>query len=520
MTNKFTPSALFIIIGAVVHAGIFFLPFGFASNDDLMMLGLLNGSYTGNPEGYAVFIHPILSEVIAFLYQLGNQLPWYPFFWFLFSFLSYVGVVKAVEIRGSKLVHQLFWIALFIIYAFHQLFLLQFTVVAGVLAFSGYFLLFEAVMFSSKKFRRERNFAFLLIILSMLVRIDAFFLTTISFGLFFGYKYGVSLWWSFMYKGRLLWVAAIVSIGTVQIYERHFGYHEYAQFNQARAKVIDHPVLWYITPELDKIENPDLFYFRNWLFEDNPNIDISFLEKTNQRLNDGYFDFDYFIHGFHRIADFHKHHNFSLFLTLSYMILLLVLDDHKRKNLKYCLFWILFFLIFNHFFIVPHRVQSLFGLQLLGASWLCNKHPDLKGNRLSLVVMLISLIFLVHFVRITGSLSAKNEVIKQIDAISQLIPEGNIGFTDIVGIESLDPKSFSARNNFIYFGWHSRSPMQAKALQDHGYEKLQEIKTFYYLTLCGNELTIPDYLDHLSQSTFNREFIASEGEFLLFKYTR
>src|SRR5690606_14430134 len=113
----------------------------------------------------------------------------------------------------------------------------------------------------------------------------------------------------------------------------------------------------------------------------------------------------------------------------------------------------------------------------------------------------------------------KEKPINEIEFITQLIPERTIVFTDLIGIEHLNPKVPSyEQSRFVYFGWHSRSPMQAKALGKFGYGKLQDVHVFYYLTMCDSKLVIPDYLSYLSDEEFKREFVVSKGEFLLFKY--
>lgn len=515
-------SRVFIFIGGIIHLLIFFTPFGFASNDDAMMMSLLNGTYTGHPEGYAVFIHPILSELISLLYKCNNQFPWYPFLWFMFSFLAYVAVVNAVAIRGGKAIYQLLWIVAYLLFSVHHLFLLQFTVIAGVLALSGYLLLFESKVFSPNNLHLNGIFAIFLVILSILVRIDVFFLTTLGLGFFYGFKYGLNKLLTLLYEGRYLWIVVIFLVVLVPLYEKVNGYNEYVKFNKARAKVIDHPVLWFKTPGINKIESPDLYFFRNWLFEDNPNVTLSFLQAMQKELNSDYFSSNYFFHGFKRIADFQEHHNFSLFILLLYLLLLLSLDTVRKKNLFFVMTWVIFFLVFNHFYLVPQRVQSLFGLQLLGAAWLCKKQVSLKPPILIFTVTLISVILLIHVLRITENLKVKNVIINELKLISLLIPKNEIAFTDLIGTESIDPQSFHTKNDipFIYFGWHSKSPMQAVALAKFGYENLGEIETYYFLTICGNRLVIPEYLNYLNRKTYKKELIASEGGFLLFKYTK
>ena len=514
-------TSFLILLGIVLYAGVFLLPFSFASNDDSLMMGLLDGSYTGEPEGYVVFLHPILSEGTSFLYRLYNDFPWYPVLWFLFSFLSYVAFVLAVGTRRYTWSHQLMWIVLYLLFSLQQLFLLQFTVVAGISAFSGYMLLFEAQRFPYKRLVGKETFASFLIIVSILVRTEAFFLVTIGCGSFLLLKYGLFHCIALLRKNVGLLLIGMALIGYVPIYEKKFGYEEYATFTRTRSKVIDHPVFWYITPQIDKEARPDLFFFRNWLFEDNPAVNISFLEQTKGQLDGGYFSPGYFLYSLQRIMDFHKHHNFALFTTFCYIFLLVLIDSPKRENLKFCFLWVAFFLVFNHFFLVPHRVQSLFELTILGAAWLCRRKIALQPNVLLLTVSIILGLFIVHVLRITQALNSKEKIISEVEFITELIPRQTVSFTDLIGIKHLDPRIPShEESRYIYFGWHSRSPMQAKALERFGYGELREIKVFYYLTMRNNKLVIPEYLSYLKREEFKREFVASTGDFLLFKYSK
>lgn len=68
---------------AVLFCGAFLLladrliPFDFAINDDTTMISILNGSYTGTPSGYAVFISYPLGWFISRLYATGIAVCWY-----------------------------------------------------------------------------------------------------------------------------------------------------------------------------------------------------------------------------------------------------------------------------------------------------------------------------------------------------------------------------------------------------------------------------------------------------------
>ncbi len=51
--------------------------FSYEVNDDLAMIAILNGSYTGTPDSHCVFLGYPLSCLISFLYGLWNDVGWY-----------------------------------------------------------------------------------------------------------------------------------------------------------------------------------------------------------------------------------------------------------------------------------------------------------------------------------------------------------------------------------------------------------------------------------------------------------
>ena len=77
-------------IGAVALSIVALLPWRFQVNDDVIMMWLVSGAYTGTPEPYAVFIHPVLSWVFSKLYIGFPLFPWYESVWFLGIYFSFI----------------------------------------------------------------------------------------------------------------------------------------------------------------------------------------------------------------------------------------------------------------------------------------------------------------------------------------------------------------------------------------------------------------------------------------------
>ena len=71
-----------LLLAAACVAGLMLLSFllidfQFNTNDDTGMIGILNGSYTGTPDGHAIFMQYPLAWLISMLYRTGIEICWY-----------------------------------------------------------------------------------------------------------------------------------------------------------------------------------------------------------------------------------------------------------------------------------------------------------------------------------------------------------------------------------------------------------------------------------------------------------
>lgn len=71
-----------LLLSLAVSAGLLVLSFllinfSYAANDDLGMMSILNGSYSGTPDGHAIYLKYPLAWVISMLYRTGIQISWY-----------------------------------------------------------------------------------------------------------------------------------------------------------------------------------------------------------------------------------------------------------------------------------------------------------------------------------------------------------------------------------------------------------------------------------------------------------
>lgn len=71
-----------LLLSLAVSAGLLLaafllIRFSYEANDDLGMAAILNGSYTGTPDGHAIYLKYPLSWLIAQLYRTGIAISWY-----------------------------------------------------------------------------------------------------------------------------------------------------------------------------------------------------------------------------------------------------------------------------------------------------------------------------------------------------------------------------------------------------------------------------------------------------------
>ena len=269
------------LFGFMAMLFIWNLPWRFQLNDDVIMMWLVSGTYTGQPESYAVFIHPILSWSFSKLYTFFPEFDWYPATWFIVMFCSFVvflnGIWKGLSGNLRNWFLSLFLFGLII----HFLFFLQFTIVASFAVGAGLFarlLKFRQVV--SRDQGAEKEYLVFkvfpsdgLILLGALIRLEILFLMIA----------GVFVL-GFLVLKRLPVTKALVLPGfglvlcfllnQVWIYSNELNSFEKA--NRMRSSVFDDPMLQ-LRKEAYQESFPDLFSFANGLMDFNRQPEL--LEK-------------------------------------------------------------------------------------------------------------------------------------------------------------------------------------------------------------------------------------------------
>ncbi|ERM80626.1 hypothetical protein P872_12915 [Rhodonellum psychrophilum GCM71 = DSM 17998] len=517
MIAKITTYHIFILIGAILYMVAYLLPFRFQVNDDVLMMWLVSGAYTGEFETYAVFIHPLLSHFFAFCYRNFPSIPWYPLTWFLVVYLAYVQWVRIVLSQEKLLNQRIFWIVLFLTYAIHHLYFLQFTAVAGIAAFSG--ILGLVLQLQGKK-GTSSFLAYVLILLSVLIRTDAFFLMVIGFGTYWLLHQGFKEIHLVIWRQKWLIFGVLFLIGYRVHYENREEIKDYVAFNKARSGVIDHPVFQMNKALIDREEEPEWFYFKEWLFEDAQKISTADLVEKKKGLNKGYFDLFYFKTALSRVLVSTKYEYYKKALFFFFFSLALWVGFRQKKTFWFLFIWVVFFLSVNHFFLLAGRVQTLFILILLGVAFLNRlaKIPMILGSVFVLLCLALMGIHSLNVVKAEAKWAVWNKDFYQ---LLDQVPDGEKVFVHAYSVELLNRKyDFQNPPPMLQTGWISRSPMQKRAFQRFGVNAFREIDRYYLVQQKADESSqMPGYFQYL-ELELTKTKILSNTIFEMLKYEK
>ncbi len=504
------------ILGALGVLLIWNLPWRFQVNDDVIMMWLVSGAFTGKPEPYAVFIHPLLSWIFSKFYSWCPGFNWYGVSWFFVIAFSYFLLIYRISALSYHLLTKSFLAFLLLLISLHFCIFPQFTLIAGFAAFSALSVWFSEESPSKLVFR---SLAMLLFVVSILIRWESAVLIGLGFGLFVFMTGGFS-YFKVKRKQFLPFVFLFLALlGGKWIWEKNSEYAEFLKFNKIRAGVLDHPVFREEIIDGKIPSNSDFFFFSRWYFEgEHPSIEE--LERKKTDLDSRYFSVDQVLNSFLRFWKFQKVEAFKSFLIL-WILLLLFLSARKSPVLiKYFLLWMIFFFTFNHFFILQGRVIFLFFLSLMFP--LVSRYlPNLPRKPMFFSFFICVLAFGYHGMNFLKEARGReimdsefSGVLSELDRDTPLIFEGyqehNLGL------------HFSSTNPvpFISTGWTSRSVFQEKALNRFGLGGFEDLRRFALLTPKTNtEIVFPSYMN-LAFGDFERIDSVRTDNFILLQYQK
>ncbi|GMQ29550.1 hypothetical protein [Algoriphagus confluentis] len=485
-------SSIYWTFGLFLGLGIiWFFPWRFQTNDDVMMMWLVSGAYTGEPEPYAVFIHPWLSWTFSKLYSGSPEVNWYGLTWFGVNFLSAFLLLKKIWTTTFPTI-QKHLLSLFIgLISVHFAFFPQFTLIAGFAVLGGMTQLFSSYS------RRGLALGFFTFFLGFSIRLESAALISLGW-----------IWAAFIFplaSGNLKWfkilglliLCLFLGLGKWG-YESAFISEEYLKFNSARATVLDHPVFVQQSQKGEIPESSDWFYVSRWMFEELPLDKEDFLIKKKE-LDQSLFQWKAMGEGLTRLVRIQRTELFKSMLIGFLLLAFFASGAGLKKKILFLSIWIGFYLIFNHFNLLLGRVNLLFFLVLLFPVFYLPKPtiPRQAAHGLFLFLLLFLCFHSFNFYKeAQGRLAFQREFDR---LLAEKNPESPLFLEGVFEYLFTEQYNSIKQVSFLGYGWISRSAMQEKAYGKREFSSQREMEDFYLLVFRSAEPVIfPDYMNRIS----------------------
>jgi hypothetical protein len=516
MINDSIRTHIPLVIGLLVIASAWFLPWRFQVNDDVVMMWLVSGAYTGSPESYAVFIHPLLSWVFSLLYRSFPLVNWYAGTWFWTLGISFFLIFKKLDFSSKPVVFNRFLLMVILALCLHFCYFLQFTQVAGLACLASLVYLFGA--------RRSKGhilpgIAFCLFILALLIRWEAVVLVGLGFLAWKASYFGLGFFQRNLKNLVVLVVASCVLLGGKLFWESQSEFVDFLEFNKARASVIDHPVFRQdvVKDEID--HNSDWYFFANWYFEEGfPTIDQLRAKKTE--LDVGLLSGEEASNSLKRLFQIQKTEAFKSLLIMVFVGSFWLIYFENRRAIIFALGWLIFFLLFNHFFLIQGRVIVVFFLPFLFP--ILEFQGDLKGiKRWKIGSLILFTAWILHTFNFLKEAEGRKQMDKEFIQLSEGIRAG-----DPIFVEGYHSHNSTLRYSLadpvpmIVTGWIARSPFQQRALRRFGLDRFGEMKQYALFSVVGQtEILFPIYANR-TFGTFKLEKVSSSKNFVLQEFNK
>ncbi len=504
---------LWATLGFCALTLIWFLPWRFQTNDDELMMWLVSGAYTGEPEPYAVFIHPILSLFFSKLYTFFPLVSWYPLAWFTIILLSFWLIVKLIFKTEIQFSSAHITSALLLCLAIHFTMFLQFTLVAGFAGFAG----LSWVVLNKKTSARNRDWmiAYFLICCSILIRFEAFVL--VCFGLLF------FLWISKsgVLRGKFITIIIILGISFLGYFskihwENRSPFAEFVSYNKVRAAVSDHPVTYRLNADEMIDSGSKWFFFSQWMMDDD-SISTLDLEVRKKFLDAQLFELKQVKSGWKRLVSILRMEAFKSILIGIFVLAFFFTKIPFSKKLLFLAFWTIFFLSTNHLLILNGRVIILFIFPIVTGILLFPFEITLKMSRLVGAGLILLMGF--HLMNFLKEGKGRNKMREEFLSLQKTIPKGSLmvleGYKENylgVNYSMLDPVPF------LSFGWISKSPFQQKALDRFGLNSIVDAKSFFLFGVdVHEEFFFSDYMNFIGPG-FELKEKTQDDNWILFHF--
>lgn len=527
--------------------------FYYETNDDRIINEILSGAFTGSPEGHAVFLNPLISVPLSFLYRISAGIPWYGFFLVGIQAICYLLVLSEMyRLCNGWYKYFVATAVLGCIFCVNLYFIghLEFTSEAALVAIMGYVF---ACFHDNGKWGAI-GFCILEAI-AFCIRQDAMLMIQ---PLGFCVLAGLWLWQDGQLRRQRLkqlliyggFLIAIAGIGSLVAMPKTNDWKEYKEFNAARAVLYD----YYGTPEYEEVAGILKKYgvteaeykaYRIGTIGDDMNTEclkelISYMKQKSADMNT--------IETFKaRLYDFY-HTDYWGMQKLAFAVWIIGIVFALVEK-RFCVLWALlglrissmavkWYLIWKGRF--PLRiVLPLFACELLLTVTVCVREWFASGSKLSWKDITICVLC---FVLIRGCLASGYQVYRFVKSENEgqkvymqgmheiqqycLGNPSNKYLLDALSMSyykgsAFDTELFRKRNSIVTGSWYSHSPSVNMCLEKY----LADCDGMIFLIVSGNIELNPYpttvYLAEVLQSEpleIDRFTVSNGGEYVVYQY--
>lgn len=215
-------------------------PIGFEANDDVVMLMISSGTYSGTPDFHLVFINVIYGFLIKCLYALMPGLEWYTILFCLLHIISFSLIFWIYSKRITTAFGQLLLLLLLVVLQSRFTIGLQFTTTAAIVACAGLSSYFE-------RGNMAKILGLILFFIGSLIRFEAAMLCLGVYApvMMFPLSGRIRSKRQFLRTGLtlsfILILPMVAKIIDWQIYNQDSDWRYYMEYNKVRGALNDNP---------------------------------------------------------------------------------------------------------------------------------------------------------------------------------------------------------------------------------------------------------------------------------------
>lgn len=459
-----------ILYSTVFFVGVLvLLPIRFEENDDIVMLLLASGRYTGTLESNLIFIHPIYGAVLNKLYSITYKIEWYTLLFVLFHFISFNIILFNIFSKKTSYFIKYSLIILFSVLELNLLVYLQFTTVTFLIVLSG-FMLFDV----GNKTKLIGSVT--LIFIASLLRFEAvalFFLIVIPYYIYRNYELK-------SYREFYLLVGLLFSLFVVNYSTKIFvnnDWKEYYEFNQYRRKINDNPLADKTASIYQNICSEEQYALLKDFYIDTKIIDKQALKKMIENVNQKNSIPDYFNNAKNQFINY-KYEIILLLILFTLLFNVFKVKINKLKGVVYVfyLFSLMFFITIDA--TLKNRVFIGMLLAILFLFILIIKTINL--NKYTIIFLgSVFLIFSVFYLKrlnekivdtnFKRNVLYENQITKLDDFFSNNKNDYVIPFSSELILECVNPFCVSSKfkdYHFLMNGWLTNTPHNKKIIKE------------------------------------------------------